>query len=208
MHKSRAKAPRRKPKQARARDTVEVLLEAAARVLAQHGYSSATTNRIAATAGVSVGTVYEYFENKEAIFDSLIRRELDALVAAFRAQDLGPEAPLIDVLRGLIASGMAAMPHGPELFRALEAVPGATFRHHLASGRQLVIELVRRVLEAHRDTLRVTDLDLAAFVVVTAVEGVGANATTQVFDERLEQELTSLLALYLTGSEPPDRPAV
>ena len=70
---------------------------------------------------------------------------------------------------------------------------------------ECVIELVRRVLEAHRGSLRVTDLDLAAFVVVTAVEGVGAHATSQVFDERLEQELTSLLALYLTGSEPPDR---
>jgi AcrR family transcriptional regulator len=202
MSSGHAKSPRRQPKQARARDTVEVVLDAAARVLREHGYAGGTTNRIADAAGVSVGTVYEYFENKEAIFDSLIRREIALLVAAFQTREPQPDASLPEVLRGLIASGMAAMPYGPELFRALEAVPGTTFRRHLADGRKLVVELVESVLETHRAGLRVTDLGMAAFVVVSAIEGVGANAASEMFDERLADELTSLVALYLTGAEP------
>jgi AcrR family transcriptional regulator len=61
MPEKPSKRPRRKAKQERARKTVEALLEAAARVLRQRGYSAATTNRIADAAGVSVGTLYEYF---------------------------------------------------------------------------------------------------------------------------------------------------
>jgi AcrR family transcriptional regulator len=200
MRMRRGKPPRRKPKQARAHDTVEVLLDAAARVLARHGYARATTNRIAEAAGVSVGTVYEYFSNKEGVFDALIRRELEALVVAFRAQGLAPDVALDTRIESFLRAGMGAMRHGPELFRALEAVPGAIFRQQLAGARQLVTGLVEQLLAMHRDELRVADLGLAAFIVVSAVEGVGTNATRQVFDERLARELTSLVMLYLTGS--------
>jgi AcrR family transcriptional regulator len=206
MPTRRAKSPRRKPKQARAHDTVEVVLDAAARVLARHGYARATTNRIADAAGVSVGTVYEYFSSKEAVFDALIRRELDALVVAFRGQGLEPGIALDTRIESFLRAGMGAMRHGPELFRAVEAVPGAIFRHHLAGARQLVVGLVEQLLEAHRSELRVADLGLAAFIVVSAVEGVGTNATRQVFDERLARELTSLVMLYLTGSGAEPRP--
>lgn len=205
MPSSRGKSPRRKPKQARAHDTVEVLLDAAARVLRQRGYAGATTNRIAEDAGVSVGSVYEYFANKDAVFDALIRRELAALVTAFREQDLGHDLPLEAALLGLIQAGMNAMRQGPELFRALEAVPGATFRRQLANGRRIVIALVKQLLELHRDELRVTDLDLAAFIVVSAVQGVGANATSRDFDARLARELSSLVTSYLTGSSARER---
>jgi AcrR family transcriptional regulator len=202
MPQSRAKSPRRKPKQARAQQTIEVVLDGAARVLARRGYAAATTNRIAAEAGVSVGTVYEYFAGKDAVFEALIQREIGALVQAFQARGFGREARLEDEVHGLIAAGMQAMRHGPELYRVLEAVPGAAFRRHLAGARKIVVGLVRQLLEMHRDELRVPDLDLAAFVVVSAVEGVGGNVEAQVFDARLARELVSLVVSYLTGRAP------
>ena len=55
--------------------TVDAILEAAARVLIDHGYAAANTNVIAARAGVSIGSLYEYFPGKEAIFAELRRRE-------------------------------------------------------------------------------------------------------------------------------------
>ncbi|TFG96409.1 MAG: TetR/AcrR family transcriptional regulator [Myxococcales bacterium] len=64
MPGSPSKRPRRKAKQERSRQTVRALLEAAARVLEVHGYAAATTNRIAESAGASVGTRYEHFPNK------------------------------------------------------------------------------------------------------------------------------------------------
>jgi len=70
--------PRRKPSQERARVTVEAILEAAAQVFARHGYAAGTTNRIAERAGVSIGTLYQYFPNKDAILVALIERHLAA----------------------------------------------------------------------------------------------------------------------------------
>jgi AcrR family transcriptional regulator len=195
----RGKSPRRKPKQARARDTIELVLDAAARVLGRLGYAAATTNRIAAEAGVGVGTVYEYFSDKDAVFDALIQRELRRLVQAFANQGFESDAPLDFKVRALLAAGMGAMRHGPELFRALEAVPGAVFRSHLAAARRGVIDLIRHLLESHSDEIGVADLDLAAFIVVSAVEGVGANATSRDLDAHLADELTALVMRYLAG---------
>lgn len=198
-----AKRPRRKAKQERSRETVDVILEAAARVLIERGYALATTNRIAQAAGVSIGTLYEYYSNKEDVFDALIRRELDALVVAIRDQELHPDAHVDETLSQLLVAAMGAMRYGPQLFRSLEQVPGAKFRRQLADSRRLVIQFVRQILEHHRTELLVDDLDLAAFVIVSAVEGVGGNAAGEIFDDRLERELTTLLKAYLTGGATP-----
>ncbi len=196
-----SKRPRRKAKQERARETVEAVLEAAARVLPESGYARATTNRIAEAAGVSVGTLYEYFANKEEVFDALIQRQLEAIVSAIRSADPDPEAPLGPELARILRLAMGAMPRGPGLLRALEQVPGAVFRRRLDAAREQVVAFARRLLEVHRGELRVTDLDLAAFVVVSSAEGIAANASDDRFDEPLARETGSLLSLYLTGRE-------
>src|SRR5262252_324213 len=67
---------RRTPKQARAQDTVEVIVEATARILQREGRAALNTNYIAECAGISVGTLYQYFPNKAAILVELARREL------------------------------------------------------------------------------------------------------------------------------------
>lgn len=199
MPASRSKRPRRKAKQQRSQETVQDLLEAAARVLKRRGYSAATTNRIAETAGVSVGTLYEYFPNKEAIFEMLIKQEIDELSQILRSADVDLEAPLCETLRDLIGLGMTAMRRGPDFIRSLEEVPGAVFRRHLGPARELVVGVVRRILEARQDELRVADLDLAAFMVVTTAEGIGTNADAERFDDELADEVATLLTFYLTG---------
>jgi len=196
------KRPIRQAKQERARESVEALLESAARVLVREGYARATTDRIAQTAGVSIGTLYEYFANKDDLFDALIRRELAAVVEAVAGTDLPAKAPLAEKLQRLVLVAMGAMRHGPELIRSLEQVPRAAFRRRLADARTRVVAYVRGLLEAHRDELRITDLDRAAFVIVSAAEGVGSNATSKLFDERLGAEVAALLSLYATGREP------
>ena len=74
-------SPRRAPVQRRSRDTVATILDAAARVFATHGYARGTTNRIAERAGVSIGSLYEYFPSKDAILAALA----EAHVADIRA---------------------------------------------------------------------------------------------------------------------------
>src|SRR5260370_3447682 len=76
--------PRKSASQKRSRVTVETLLDATARVLTREGYDRASTNRIAAKAGVSVGSLYQYFPNKEALVAPLVprhNREMPGLVA-------------------------------------------------------------------------------------------------------------------------------
>jgi AcrR family transcriptional regulator len=73
MKPKRAK-PRKTPVQARAKATWNAILDAAAQVLLARGYEKATTDRIAERAGGSVGSVYEYFPNKESIFAALTLR--------------------------------------------------------------------------------------------------------------------------------------
>jgi AcrR family transcriptional regulator len=203
MSAKTSKRPRRKAKQDRSRKTVEVLLEAAARVLKQRGYAAATTNRIAEAAGVSVGTLYEYFADKEEIFDALIQQQIEAIVAMIQSEDVDPAAPLGVTLERVLLLAMSALRQGPDFIRALEQVPGSAFRQRLADARKLVIGFIRQLLEAHEEELRVTDLDLAAFIVVSSAEGIASNASDDLFDERLAREISELLSLYLTGGDAP-----
>jgi len=67
MTKAAAPQPRKKPRQARSRYMVEVILEAAARVLEEEGAHQFTTNRVAERAGVSIGSLYQYYPGKAAL---------------------------------------------------------------------------------------------------------------------------------------------
>ncbi|MGC1302062.1 MAG: TetR/AcrR family transcriptional regulator, partial [Caulobacteraceae bacterium] len=80
-------APRKSPAQARSAATVSAILEAAARVLEDQGLEGYTTNAIARRAGVSIGSLYQYFPGKEAITRALIERQAAALLDEVRALD-------------------------------------------------------------------------------------------------------------------------
>ena len=162
------KPARRRAKQQRARATVDVIREAAAHVLLREGYARATTNRIAEVAGVSVGTIYQYFNNKDAIFDALIRREVDGLKQLLVKASPDPAVPVADALGILLSSIIRARPEAPTLYRALEQVPNGLFRRRVAEARGNVVEWLRDFLSTHRRELRVRDLEAAAFVIVAA----------------------------------------
>jgi AcrR family transcriptional regulator len=68
---------RRKPSQRRSQVTVTAILDAAARVFEERGFDAGTTNHVAEVAGVSIGSLYEYFPNKDAMVVALVERELE-----------------------------------------------------------------------------------------------------------------------------------
>ena len=87
MNNSQSKAasarrvrPRKAPSQPRSAHTVEAILEGAAHILERHGLDAYTTNAIAARAGVSIGSLYQYFPTKDAVTVALIERERTELV--------------------------------------------------------------------------------------------------------------------------------
>lgn len=86
--------PRKQPRQARAELTRQRILAAAAHVFAEYGYAAGTTNRIAERAQISIGSLYQYYPNKDAILVELLTRHLDAGMAATAHQQFeGPPRP-------------------------------------------------------------------------------------------------------------------
>lgn len=138
-------AQRRRPRQQRSQQTVDWVLEAAAQLFSEHGYAGTTTNKVAERAGVSVGSVYQYFPNKDALLAALAERHLHEAAAAVLAaieRASAMQAPLPLLLREVITS--IAEPHAaqPDLHSLL-------VRHAL-------------VHPGFADTVRATEREVAA----------------------------------------------
>ncbi len=83
---------RRIPRQARAAETAAAILEAAAQILEAGGLAGFTTNAVAERAGVSIGTLYQYFADKKAILLALAQQEIQSTLAELR-QPTDPQTP-------------------------------------------------------------------------------------------------------------------
>lgn len=113
---------RRQPVQARSKRTVEWILDAAAHVFGEAGYAG-TTNQVAERAGVSIGSLYQYFPDKDAILVALQDRHLDQI--ALHLLDRGPAHDPDDWLRWLVAELIAVntRPEATVLWETSRVVP-------------------------------------------------------------------------------------
>lgn len=199
--------PRKKASQERSRATVDALIEATARVLVREGFERASTNRIAAEAGASIGSLYQYFPTKEALVAAVIERHKNDMMEVLRrALVRVAGVPLEQGVRELVALMIDAHRVDPELHRVLvEQIPRIGRLAEVEGFDREVRELVRAYLEAHRGELRALDLDLAAFVCVSSVETLAheavlhnpallANRKVKAFTD----EVTLLVIRYLT----------
>ena len=114
--------PRKAPSQARAAHTVGTILEGAAHILEQHGLEGYTTNAIAARAGVSIGSLYQYFPTKDAVTIALIERESLELVREAAEALQGPDHRR--ALRELVEIGIRYQLRRPQLARLLDTEQG------------------------------------------------------------------------------------
>jgi AcrR family transcriptional regulator len=196
-------APRKSPKQERSRTTIEAILTATARVLVKEGFDKASTNRIAEQAGVSIGSLYQYFPSKEALVAALIERHTDEMTAVLTAAfDRVARLPVALAARELVALMLEAHSIDPALHRVLiEQVPrvGRLSRIHEVESR--AEEMVRAYLTLHREELRVSDLESAAFLMVSTVEAL-THAAVIYYPERLKSgalagEITEMVVRYL-----------
>src|SRR6185312_1541160 len=165
-------SPRKTASQQRSRATVDALVEATARVLVDEGYDRASTNRIAAVAGVSIGSLYQYFPGKEALVAAAAERHQQALARVALGAVLKVASQPIEVgARELVAAGIDAHRVDPKLHRVLsEQAPRVGRLEDIDAVERRGGAFLRGYLEAHRDEIDVADLDLAAFVLTTTVE--------------------------------------
>ena len=197
----RSQALVRKPKQDRARHAVATLLEAAARVLVERGWDGFNTNAVAARAGVSIGSLYEYFPNKQALVDAVANEHLargEAMLEQSQADDRSPKT--LEQLVHALVQGFAKIHHDdPDLHRALSGtVPLSS--HVTARARQLLAATVTRIEHHLRGVVHQPKLVATLLVETTDAvvhRWVIDHDGKPVTERSLVMELERMLAAYL-----------
>lgn len=168
---AKATKPRKRPGQKRSRQTVEAIVEAAARILTEEGYGCLTTNKVADLAGVSIGSLYQYFENKEslvyAVYERHQQRVREVMVGEF---DVSINLAKYEGIRQLITAVIRAHTVEPQLharFHSLRQddsfpiVLGESELGHIANKLE---EMLNRL-----DSINIKDTKLSAWLLVTTV---------------------------------------
>jgi AcrR family transcriptional regulator len=195
--------PRKAPQQPRSQQTVAALLEAAAQVLETRGMQGFNTNAVAERAGVSVGSLYQYFPSKEALTLALVRREGEQFVAEARAAL--DEAEGAQALRVLIVAAIGQQLRRPELARLLdveESRPELRVAVNKGAFAGLLSEVLRRAdLPRQRDhALAVSDVGA---LVRGIIDGAGERGESDEADlqRRVEAAVFGYLRAAAVGPE-------
>lgn len=187
--------PRKHASQERSRATVDALIEATARILARDGFDRASTNRIGQEAGVSVGSLYQYYPSKEALVAAVIERHnRDLMKVVHGALAEVATQPIERGVRKLVAAAIEAHRIDPRLHRVLaEQIPRTGALADVEAFNRETYGLFRAYLEDHRDELRAVDLDLAAFVCVTSIEALTHTAVLHRSDMLSDEAVGTLI---------------
>ncbi|HTW50224.1 MAG TPA: TetR/AcrR family transcriptional regulator [Acidobacteriaceae bacterium] len=206
---------RRKPVQQRSRVTVDAMLDAAVKLLRRGGAAAITTNRIAETAGVSIGSVYQYFPNKHALFVALHERHISIVDAVMRRRlEECAESSLQRLVESLLDGMVEAHAADPELSELLQSeVP------HRADGS---VEFSIRYHSVFRAALaqrlappaRKLDFDIHAFLLANLIDALGhalvlrrpRRVSLARAKRACSRAILACLASLSTAVPPPDTP--
>jgi AcrR family transcriptional regulator len=206
IRKSAAK-PRKQPLQGRSRETFGAILEATARILEAEGLEAANTNAIAARAGVSIGSLYQYFPDKAAIFAELIRQAesgLGDMLEILLAQTAGQA--LEERLRLLVKAGVAQQMERPQLGRILDYLEAASPADPLLKAAdERILRLIMRLLQEHVDSIARPVTPATALDLLSIVKGMvdGASFAGETKAAALERRVMLAVLGYLREEEVP-----
>ncbi len=193
--------PRKKPSQARASSTVEMILTAAARVLATHSLAGFNTNRVAALAGVSVGSLYQYFPNKDALVAVLIAREQERLASDVQQAVLSHLSSSLEAALGaLVDVALSYQFDSPVLSAALDhEEQRLPLQAVLAKTQATIGESINLLLRQHAHRLRLVSHKHAAAdcmtLVKSMVEASAEDDTMHTIKSRILRALTGYLGV-------------
>lgn len=196
--------PRKTPRQARAKWTVDAIVEAAIQVLAVEGYARFTTARVAERAGVSVGTMYQYYPDKAALCVAVIDKCGEQFLAAFQAAlDSVPGSTLDDFIRTLIDLAFVSPYQTPERHRAVLGLgPRLGVADRAEATGRAAARLIENALRRHAGEIsREIDISVAADMIETTLEALAHRAVLSEANEAqiaaLAREAARLLSNYL-----------
>ena len=198
------KSRRNRPHQARSRATVEIILDATVRIFESEGAEAATTSRIAEVAGVSVGTLYQYFGNRDAILDALQDREFERATTMMQNVLANPDgASHRTIARSVVEGLLGIYRAAPALHRVL-AVEGLriTPAERVQAFDARIVGAIKVFLVNASPSIRRSDVDAAAFVAYQSVRAAMLAYLIEqppgVSERALVDELTDLVVRYLS----------
>jgi AcrR family transcriptional regulator len=196
--------PRKQPKQSRSKVTVEAILEATTHILVEEGYDKANTNRIAERAGISIGSLYQYFPNKEALMTALMEQHAQEMAELVETKlDRLFDSPLEIAIPEIITAVVAAHAINPRLHQVLsEEIPCSERSPQMHKADERITELLRAYLDRWRDQIQPQNIDLTVFILSRTVDSLCHAAVIEypnlVRDSQFETEVSNLLLAYLT----------
>jgi AcrR family transcriptional regulator len=204
MTKPRRRNARKPPQQSRSRATVSAILDATIRIFDRENFEAASTTHIAEVAGISIGTLYQYFADRNAILDALQDRELERatemLEHALTSTDAqsGPE-----IARRVIAGLMELYRASPALHRVL-VIEGlrVTPTDRVQAFDLRMVQRIRTFLSATPVPIRRSNLEVASFVVYHSVRATMLARLLEAGsfdDDELVDEIVDLVLRYLVS---------
>ena len=192
-------APRKQPTQERARATVDAILMAAAHILKKEGFEQASTNQIARVAGVSIGSLYQYYPNKQAIIGELRKRNEEWFWECVSSEfERVRSLPIRPAARAMVSLLIALHASDPDFHNVLVKGQSPNYPEAYSEAAE---GFLRDYIEAHRDEIRPVDPELASFIMLRTIEALvhetTLNSPERLQDPRFAEEVTELLARYL-----------
>ena len=192
-------ATRKQPTQSRSAATVSAILEASAHILERDGLAKLNTNAVAALAGVSIGSLYQYFPGKDALLAALIREKRSDLLFALEQQTL--QAPHGDLQTFLVACIRAAVAHQLARPRLATALEYAEMALPLDDETQLLKQRITNTIATalrfhHIDNPEIVARDLAAMVRGMAdAAGIFGEVNAPSLEQRIQRAVFGYLGI-------------
>ncbi len=164
----------RKPVQKRSQEKKEKIKNVAIKLFSEKGYHNVSTNEIAKNASISIGTLYNYFSDKKAIYDELVGDLYTQILSQITPEVLSPsDSPIVLIERyvNLIMEGHTYMTNFQREITAL-SYQSAEFRKLEDNYRAIATEKILLLLQKYENYLRITNLDTVSFILQTCIEAV------------------------------------
>jgi AcrR family transcriptional regulator len=206
MPRKRSTTPRKLPQQDRSRMTVDAILEATAHILTEEGYDKANTNRIADRAGISIGSLYQYFPNKESLMAALMEQHSNEIAELVESKlNALFDTPIEVAIPELVKAVIAAHAINPRLHQVLnEEIPRSERLQQMQQADARIATLLRSYLTHWSDLIHPQNIEMTVFILSRTVESLCHAAVIEypefVSDRHFEQEVADLLRLYLIRS--------
>jgi AcrR family transcriptional regulator len=166
--------PRKKPRQERSLVTYDAILEAATRIFGERGYAGATTNDIAELAGVSIGSLYQYFPNKDALIGALQSHHKNEIAAAVETVlEAAPDRSIRESVAALVGVWFAIHLRDVRFHRRLETefLPFDRSDEEDTRLTEAIVSDMTALLARHEREIVPANLTLAAHIVMRTLMG-------------------------------------